>query len=107
MTSILIPLRNSEASLKGKDCIILIESTFFKEKYREQEDIYDELNIKDIEELSEEFKFEISPGNYRTLEEKAYILYNHNDRAYRALVALRDITEIKEAEQKLLKAKVI
>ena len=56
-------------------------------------------------ELSEEFKFEISPGNYRTLEEKAYILYNHNDKAYRALVALRDITEIKEAEQKLLKAK--
>lgn len=54
VTSILIPLRNSEASLKGKDCIILIESTFFKEKYREQEDIYDELNIKDIEELSEE-----------------------------------------------------
>ena len=56
-------------------------------------------------ELSEEFKLLMQDGSYRIFSEKAYLLYNHNNRAYRAFVALRDITEIKNAENKLLRAK--
>ena len=53
VSNILLSIRNPESSLKGKDCVILIESTFFRDRYRKKEDIYDELNIRDIEELSE------------------------------------------------------
>lgn len=50
---ILTPIRESNSSLKGSDCIILIESTFLKGSYEEREDLRELLIIKDIEELNE------------------------------------------------------
>jgi len=51
--NILTPIRETDSSLKGDDCIILIESTFLKGSYKEKEDLRELLIIKDIEELSE------------------------------------------------------
>jgi len=50
--TILTPIRETESSLKGSDCIILIESTFLKGSYKGNEDLKELLIIKDIEELS-------------------------------------------------------
>jgi energy-coupling factor transporter ATP-binding protein EcfA2 len=51
--SILTPIRETDSSLKGSDCVILIESTFVKGSYKGNEDLRELLIIKDIEELSE------------------------------------------------------
>lgn len=51
--NILTPIRETDSSLKGKDCIILIESTFLRGNYNEKEDLRELLIIKDIEELTE------------------------------------------------------
>lgn len=51
--SILTPIREVNSSLKGNDCIVLIESTFLKDDYQGGEDLRELLIIKDIEELSE------------------------------------------------------
>ena len=51
--NILTPIRETDSSLKGQDCVILIESTFLKGEYKEKEDLRELLIIKDVEELSE------------------------------------------------------
>lgn len=51
--NILVPIRESDSSLKGQDCIILIESTFLRESYKGKEDLRELLIIKDVEELTE------------------------------------------------------
>lgn len=51
--NILTPIRETDSSLKGQDCIILIESTFLKGSYKGKEDLRELLIIKDIEELTE------------------------------------------------------
>lgn len=51
--TILTPIRETASSLKGNDCIILIESTFLKGSYKGNEDLRELLIIKDIEELTE------------------------------------------------------
>ncbi len=51
--TILTPIRETGSSLKGSECIVLIESTFLKGSYKGNEDLRELLIIKDIEELSE------------------------------------------------------
>ena len=51
--SVLTPIREANSSLKGQDCIILIESTFLKGDYKGKEDLRELLIIKDVEELTE------------------------------------------------------
>jgi hypothetical protein len=51
--NILTPIRETDSSLKGQDCIILIESTFLRGEYKEKEGLGELLIIKDVEELSE------------------------------------------------------
>jgi len=51
--NVLTPIRENDSSLKGQDCIILIESTFLRGNYKEKEDLRELLIIKDVEELTE------------------------------------------------------
>jgi hypothetical protein len=51
--NVLTPIRENESSLKGQDCIVLIESTFLRGNYKEKEDLRELLIIKDVEELNE------------------------------------------------------
>jgi hypothetical protein len=51
--NILTQIRESDSSLKGQDCIVLIESTFLRGEYKGEEDLREFLIIKDVEELSE------------------------------------------------------
>lgn len=51
--NILTPIRETGSSLKGQDCVILIESSFLKGDFKGKEDLRELLIIKDIEELSE------------------------------------------------------
>jgi PAS domain S-box-containing protein len=51
--------------------------------------------------LTEEFRFMQSNGKYKVVSDKAYILYDNKNRAYRMLGAMQDITAKKEIEQKL------
>jgi len=51
--NILTPIRETHSSLKGSDCIILIESTFLRGIFNGKEDLRELLIIKDIEELNE------------------------------------------------------
>ena len=50
--NILTPIRETDSSLRGSDCVILIESTFLKGSTKEKEDLIELLIIKDVEELS-------------------------------------------------------
>jgi len=50
---ILTPIRETDSSLKGQDCVILIESIFLRGEYKGKEDLRELLIIKDVEELSE------------------------------------------------------
>ncbi|OJV81788.1 MAG: hypothetical protein BGO34_08350 [Bacteroidia bacterium 44-10] len=50
--NILTPIRETDSSLKGNDCVVLIESTFLRGSYKGNEDLKELLIIKDIEELS-------------------------------------------------------
>lgn len=52
--------------------------------------------------LTEEFRFKQTSGKFRVVNDRAYILYNGNKQAYRMLGAMRDVTQIKETEQKLI-----
>lgn len=52
--SVLTPIRETNSSLKGQDCIILIESTFLRGSYKGEEDLKELLIIKDVEELNEQ-----------------------------------------------------
>jgi hypothetical protein len=51
--NILTPIRETDSSLKGQDCVVLIESTFLRGEYKGKEDLRELLIIKDVEELSE------------------------------------------------------
>lgn len=51
--NLLSPIRETNSSLRGNDCVALIESTFLKGSYKGEEDLRELLIIKDIEELSE------------------------------------------------------
>ncbi|MCA6460954.1 MAG: NERD domain-containing protein [Chitinophagaceae bacterium] len=51
--NILTPIRETDSSLKGQDCVILIETTFLRGEYKGKEDLRELLIIKDMEELSE------------------------------------------------------
>lgn len=51
--NLLSSIRETDSSLRGNDCIVLIESTFLKGSYKGKEDLRELLIIKDIEELSE------------------------------------------------------
>lgn len=48
---ILTPIREKDSSLIGKDCILLIESTFLQGTYKGDEDLRELLIIKDVAEL--------------------------------------------------------
>jgi hypothetical protein len=50
--NILTPIRETDSSLKGQDCVILIESSFLRGEYKGKEDLRELLIIKDVEELS-------------------------------------------------------
>jgi hypothetical protein len=51
--NILTPIRETDSSLNGQDCIVLIESTFLRGEYKGKEDLRELLIIKDVEELTE------------------------------------------------------
>lgn len=48
--NILTPIRQTDSSLIGKDCVILIESIFLQGTYKSGEDLRELLIVKDIEE---------------------------------------------------------
>lgn len=52
--------------------------------------------------LTEQFRFKVKNGKYRVLNDKAYILYDKKNKAYRMLGAMQDITEIKKVEESLI-----
>jgi hypothetical protein len=52
--NVLSSIRSGNSSLKGEDCIILIESTLLRGTYKDGPDMNYELIIKDIEELNED-----------------------------------------------------
>lgn len=51
--NILTPIRETDSSLTGKDCVLLIESTFLQGSYKGDEDLRELLIIKDVVELDE------------------------------------------------------
>jgi len=51
--NILTPIRETDSSLTGKDCVLLIESTFLQGFYKGDEDLRELLIIKDVVELDE------------------------------------------------------
>jgi hypothetical protein len=53
VNNVLNSIRQENSSLKGSDCIILIESKLLKGEYLGNPDMHYELAIKDIEELNE------------------------------------------------------
>lgn len=56
--------------------------------------------------ITEEFRFKDNDGNYKTIYDRAYILYK-NEMAYRMLGAMQDITPMKESENKSLLEKAL
>ncbi len=52
--------------------------------------------------VMEEFRLKTKKGGYRTLYDKAYIIYDKDQRGVRMLGAMEDITEDRQAERKLL-----
>lgn len=52
--NILTPIRETDSSLIGKDCVVLIESSFLQGTYKGDEDLRELLIIKDVEELNEQ-----------------------------------------------------
>jgi len=51
--NILTPIRETDSSLTGKDCVLLIESTFLQGTHKGDEDLRELLIIKDVVELDE------------------------------------------------------
>ena len=69
--------------------------TNFKNKLRKKETF-----------ITEEFRLKIKQGNtFKTLYDRAYILFGEDKRAYRMLGAMQDITEKKESEKKIIAEK--
>jgi hypothetical protein len=52
VNNILIQLRNEQSSLRGEQCIVLIESTLLKKSYKDEPGMSYWLTIKDVEELN-------------------------------------------------------
>ncbi len=63
----------------------------FKAKLKQRESV-----------LTEEFLFADRDGSYKVIYDRGYILYNAENRGYRMLGAMQDITEMKEVGRKLL-----
>lgn len=55
--------------------------------------------------LREEFRFRYNDGTYRTVSDRAYILYDDEGLPYRMLGAMQDITAQKQAQLQLLQEK--
>ena len=56
--------------------------------------------------ITEEFRLKVKQGNtFKTLYDRAYILFGEDKRAYRMLGAMQDITEKKESEKKIIAEK--
>lgn len=51
--NILTRIRETDSSLVGKDCVLLIESAFLRGNYNGEEDLRELLIIRDVEELNE------------------------------------------------------
>jgi len=49
---ILLPMRAPDSSLKGKDCVVLIESILLNGNFRGLPDMHYQLSIRDVEQLS-------------------------------------------------------
>ncbi len=64
------------------------------------ENYYKALKNKNIL-LTEEFRFTQNDGKEKTLFDRAYILYDDKNKAYRMLGAMQDITALKDAQRKL------
>jgi len=56
---------------------------------------------------SDEFRFKIFDGSYRTMYNRSYLLYNQNSEAYRMVGAMQDITDLQLARQKLISEKEV
>ncbi len=52
--------------------------------------------------IIEEFRFRNKNGNYLTFYDRAYVLYDHDGRAFRMLGAMQDVTEQKLAQHQLV-----
>ncbi|HMK18318.1 MAG TPA: NERD domain-containing protein [Chitinophagaceae bacterium] len=52
--TVLSEMRTKTSSLRGEDCVILVESTLLRGSYKGNLDMHYELTIKDVEELSED-----------------------------------------------------
>ncbi|MDB5203175.1 MAG: domain S-box protein [Ferruginibacter sp.] len=52
--------------------------------------------------VTEEFRLQDKDGDYKNIYDRAYILYDGQQRAFRMLGAMQDITEEKEFEQQLI-----
>ena len=85
-------------------------SHFFERVHPEdRERLFDNFKIaiqENTSSLTEEFRFVDKEGNYRTIYDRAYILYK-NKVAYRMVGAMQDITLLKESETKLRLEKAI
>jgi hypothetical protein len=46
-------LRDEHSSLRGNDCVLLIESSLLRGSYQEEPDMHYFLTIKDVEELND------------------------------------------------------
>ncbi len=53
VNNVLSSIRSKDSSLKGQDCVVLIESTLLKSDYNGNPNLHYELTIRDIEELNE------------------------------------------------------
>jgi PAS domain S-box-containing protein len=55
----------------------------------------------EVSQVTEEFRLGTKSGNYLTVYDKAYVIYDENNQAVRMLGAMQDITEERQAERKL------
>jgi PAS domain S-box-containing protein len=87
------------------------EEIFSWEKFQEKvhKDDLDHLLVnfrKSVDEgqslVEEIFRYKANDGTYRILDDKAYLIFDDNHQAIRMLGAMRDITEEKEAQEKLV-----
>lgn len=57
--------------------------------------------------INEEFRFKTADGQYRIISDRAYILYNDMKEPYRMVGAMEDVTEKREAENRVLIEKAL
>ena len=55
----------------------------------------------EVSQVTEEFRLSTKSGNYLTVYDKAYVIYDEENKAVRMLGAMQDITEERQAERKL------